>query len=64
MTTTKKSRAIVGTLLASAASVVGMIGVAAPAQQPTSTTQWRSGRADKLCRQRSRPLWGRGCRDQ
>jgi len=32
MTTTTKSRAIVGTLLASAASVVGMIGVAAPAQ--------------------------------
>ncbi len=31
MTTTVKSRAIVGTLLASAASVVGMIGVAAPA---------------------------------
>jgi hypothetical protein len=32
MTTTIKTRAIVGTLLASAASVVGMIGVAAPAQ--------------------------------
>src|SRR5215218_6477326 len=33
MTTTKKNRAIVGTLLASAASIVGMIGVAAPAQE-------------------------------
>ena len=36
MTTTIKSRAIVGTLLASAASVVGMIGVAAPAQAADS----------------------------
>lgn len=32
MTTTNKTRAIVGTLLASAASVVGMVAVAAPAQ--------------------------------